>query len=538
MVLLLTSSAKKANLYFTYYLMYNQNMIDKEKKIITSFLSEIHIWFFYGFLLTFTLSIRKILKLYPLGGQFNEYSGIYLYISDIFLILTLVARGYTILCNNKQCLSNIASRFVARIKNVPHGTFLLIPFLLVVWSFISLIWADNKIIALFRSFKLTEFYFMYLYIIYNVPRGTFLKRTFQLTIALGFFQAIIGIWQFIIQHSVGLFWLKESLISSNIDGVAKIVFHGDKFIRAYGLFPHPNILGGFLLVSIILTLAYDKMFHVEHLERSWKQIVPRGTMERLILAIQIIAMILTFSKSATIGIFIASTYFVWKSNTKMFHVEHFTRKLFLVVAIIITSLIILRPDTNSLLFKSLNERLFYLNVSRGTISNNSVVGVGSGQFVLDMDNNVPRLSADSADGTLLEPWQYQPVHNVFLLIWSELGIIGLFLFTWFLCKLFHVEQNIPKPDINCSTRLDSPSSARRAWNNDSCSVYRPIHTNNVPRGTFLIQQEILKIFKGALLGLIFIMLFDHYLWDIQQGQIILWLIVGLIVGIGAKNNEE
>lgn len=31
------------------------------------------------------------------------------------------------------------------------------------------------------------------------------------------------------------------------------------------------------------------------------------------------------------------------------------------------------------------------------------------------------------------------------------------------------------------------------------------------------------------------MFFDHYLWDIQQGQIMLWAILGLIV---ARNRKQ
>src|SRR4030042_357815 len=128
-----------------------------------------------------------------------------------------------------------------------------LPLLLVFWSFISILWSENQNIALFKAIKLLELFLLYVYIIYRiVSRGTIIKNTFKIIITFGLIQAIIGIWQFIIQHSIGIFWLFESHISPNIDGVAKIVLDGDKFIRAYGLFPHPNILGGFLLISIIL----------------------------------------------------------------------------------------------------------------------------------------------------------------------------------------------------------------------------------------------------------------------------------------------
>jgi O-antigen ligase len=99
----------------------------------------------------------------------------------------------------------------------------------------------------------------------------------------------------------------------------------------------------------------------------------------------------------------------------------------------------------------------------------------------------------------LANWQYQPVHNVFLLIWSELGIIGLVLFILFLWKVFRANNTVP--------RLPADEAG----------------------GT--------PVFKAILLGLTIIMFFDHYFWDIQQGQIILWMILGLVVGSCVKNNN-
>jgi len=525
------------------------------------FKSQPDIWFFYGFLLTFTLSIRKVLFLYPINGQFNEYTSIYLYLSDVFLILTILIWGYRILYNNKYHLStNPLSSLSLKMFHVEHlfrNKLLYIPVLLIIWSGISIIWAENKNLALFRSIKLAEFYLLYLYIVYNVPRGTLFKRLAQIIISLGVIQSLVAIWQFVIQQSIGLLWLRESIIGIDIAGVAKLIVDGHKIVRAYGLFPHPNILGGFLLISIILSFIYYTCHSEQSGARSKNLIRSLDKLEMTVISIQILALILTFSKSAWIGLILACAYIAYANvprgtkvlarlrtmfharpvtsncstwnNLRFFGVEHFRRKIILALGILLVLAFIARPDTNSLLFKSLNERLFYLNVSYGTISANPIVGTGSGQFVSEMDKYVPY-------GTIIESWQYQPVHNVFLLIWSELGIVGLILFVLWLWKLFRVEQKIAAPNVNCST-----------WNN-GCKVYELMKQDIVPRpprvdersqrveagGTMLTQHKILTVFKGALLGLIFIMLFDHSLWDIQQGQLLLWLVAGLIVGL-AKN---
>lgn len=467
-------------------------------KLWKNFKLQPEIWFFYGFILTFTLTIRKVLWFSPLRGEFNEYSGAYLYLSDIFLGLIIIAWIITILYNKIDILSIL--------KNVPRGT-LLLPLFLIIWSFISLIWAENKIVAIFRSIKMLEFYLLYIFILvrlfyWNVPRGTLLKKIFGLIMFIGLVQAIVGITQFILQHSIGLFWLKESLISPDIAGVAKVILSGETLIRAYGLFPHPNILGGFLLFSILISLFYYKMFHARLYSQS---LIDARRVEQLIkisLGIQLLAIILTFSKSAIIGLFLGLIYFAYVSSRKecstwniprdkrgtfFSYLRKKKRLIFTAGLIIIFAFIITKPNLYSFFIKSLNDRSVYINVSRGIIWDNSILGIGSGQFVISMENM----------SIIKENWMLESVHNVFLLVWSELGIIGfliLVLFIGFISKgMFHVEHSTEQ-------------------------------VRNMP--------ELAKIFGAIFIGFLFIMFFDHYLWDIQQGSFLLWMTLGFLVGAG------
>ena len=323
------------------------------------------IWLFFLFLFTFTLSTRKVILHFPIQGTFNEYAGIYIYISDIFLVLTIVLWLFTILCDNfnnlsmsnlwitcrQHKLSPVSRRFL-------KSLYLSLPLLLVIWSFLSILWSGNQTIALFRSTKLLEFYVLYLYVTLRlVPRGTFIDKIKQCStwnivplviILISFIQSAIGIIQILIQRSIGLSFLGESLIAPNIPGVAKIVFHGERYIRAYGLFPHPNILGGYLLLSIILTVLCLQMLHAKIISPSPYQgeggrrpdevsNVPRGTIlskySRSIqiilyvtLAIQFFALILSFSKSAILGLAIALLYiYVPRLPRGLFHVEQSLR---------------------------------------------------------------------------------------------------------------------------------------------------------------------------------------------------------------------
>ena len=281
------------------------------------------------------------------------------------------------------------------------------------------------------------------------------------------------------------------------------------------------------------------MFHVEHFVkikqctrtclRSISHIinVPRGTfMILFIISIQGLSLLLTFSKSAIIGLFIGFLYLYIKKCSipvQMFHVEHSTgqawnnsnilktshiyKKLLLIVAIMAMLFVILKPDTYSLIFKSLQERTFYLNVSRGTFLLHPLIGIGAGQFIINMRDIID-----------IQSWQYQPVHNVFLLILNEFGIVVLFMFLYFIYKMFNSNTNVP-PQYKCST-----------WN-----ILRGTRgTLHAASAKHYAKQSASIYFKAILVSFIFIMLFDHYFWDIQQGQILLWLLFGIIVGNNRK----
>lgn len=514
------------------------------RKILENTKIPLDIWFFFLFLFTFSLTLRKVMLHFPIQGTFNEYSGIYIYISDILLGVTIALWLFTILCNTKH-YSSISNLWITWLKHKLSPTsrgffksyYLLIPLFLVAWSFLSIAWSDNQTIALFRSIKILESYLLYSYVIfrfipqmfhtcpvecstwnifYGVEHSASNKKlitlncstwniSFLIIIFVGLIQSIIGILQVATQQSIHLAFLGESLIGQNIPGVAKIVFHGERYIRAYGLFPHPNILGGYLLLSIILTLLYLRMFHVEHPSQN------RIFITRLIyssLIIQTIALLFSFSKSAILGLIISLIYiyvprhtnystpaplnqnvprgtfwdFTGWSNSRL-------RIIILSILIIISLGLIANQDLSRNLEGSFQERLTYLDVSRGTILASPILGTGIGQSVWNMQDYSP---------VPLEAWQLQPVHNVFLLIWSELGIVGLGLFGYWLYSLFTAKAIL-------------------------CNDY------NV-----LSMRTSLRYFKGILLGFIFIMLFDHYFWDIQQGSLMLWMTMGFIAGLNKR----
>jgi len=87
---------------------------------------------------------------------------------------------------------------------------------------------------------------------------------------------------------------------------------------------------------------------------------------------------------------------------------------------------------------------------------------------------------------LLSNWIHQPVHNVYLLISSEVGLLGLIVFLIFLYQLLK---------------------------------------------RFKKQNSVLFI---IVICIIFVSLFDHFFWTLQQGQLMFWLILGLMTHLTVR----
>lgn len=459
------------------------------------------------FLFTLPFSLRNVLWTFSPQGAFNEYTDISLYLSD----LTLATLGLALVLKYKTEYKS--TNF--KLFHVEHWYFIL----LIVWASASILWAPNTYLAMYGLLKILEGVFLFLTLnfilrsrgeaVFHVEHsreqennkcstwnmGTWLYVS--LVIA-ALFQAFIALAQFIFQKSVGLHVFGESLLSRAIPGVAEVIVGDQTLLRAYGLFPHPNVLGGFLSITLLISIIYPllvhkKLFHVEHI------------MSRILLKIsvgmQFLALLSTFSKSAIAGFVFALIFFSYQFK-KMFHVEHLeqgylskgmkARNMFHVeqfLVVIASALLIIAIfwwiNTTFLVIQPLQERLFaYYSLLKLSLSQ-LFFGLGSGQYVYVMQDFYSQN---------LEEWQFQPIHNLFLLILAELGLIGLATFCVMLYYLFFRE-----------------------------SMFHVEHAGaDVPRGT-----NLKKIFSQALLlALLFPALTDHYWWDIQQGQLLFWLTLG------------
>ncbi|HLD30578.1 MAG TPA: O-antigen ligase family protein, partial [Patescibacteria group bacterium] len=196
----------------------------------------------------------------------------------------------------------------------------------------------------------------------------------------------------------------------------------------------------------------------------------------------------TFSKSAILAFIIVLLFFlvgsfIFKEVKENRQLLSKSICLFTFVAIIFSS-IFWEPvatrvrGTGRLEAKSTNERISYFGESWQLIKNHPFLGVGLGNYTLALHNEInPNLNS----------WEYQPAHNIYLLVLAELGVVGFLVFTGFLLYfLFSLQKNI-------------------SWYN----LFDPRNT---------------VFFLILLVGL-----FDHYFWTLYFGIILFWIYLSLVV---------
>jgi hypothetical protein len=243
---------------------------------------------------------------------------------------------------------------------------------------------------------------------------------------------------------------------------------GESFLRAYGTLPHPNILGGFALILLLAPIA---LFLRN--ERP-------NNLALFLLIPGVTLLALTFSRAAWLALIFFCMILVWKS-------KYFERKrlAILLILIALSFVLTLFPYRELVQARTVNTtshseefsfigRAWLNGEARKVIGEYPLTGVGIGSFIIE-------LAKRAGEGYVVEP-----AHNIFLLAGAELGIPGLAL----VVTIF------------------------------TAFAYRLIKTGN--------PNAILA--GAALTGLGFISLFDHYLWTLAPGRIMLGLAIGLFVG--------
>jgi len=363
-----------------------------------------------------------------------------------------------------------------KVKNgFPLSSFVLLPSAFCILTFLSVLWSRDWRTSLYISLQIL---LILLFILSLCDWPSAWK-----SVLLGFcaalsFQFITGVVEFIKQSTaflapLHLHW--PGPLDPSIRGAVIVQLpSGESFLRAYGTLPHPNILGGFALIFLLGPISF--------FIRKEKP----NNLALLLLIPGISLLALTFSRSAWLALVIFSLVLIWKS--KYFERKRLAVLLFIIALSFVITLLPYRQLVEARTTNTSSHSEEFSFIGRAWLSAEAIqmireyplTGVGIGSFIIE-------LARRAGEGYVIEP-----VHNIPLLAGAELGIPGLLLV------------------IALSTSF----------------VVRLFKTQN-PNA----------ILVGATLtGLGVISLFDHYLWTLAPGRLMLGLVVGLFIGQGISHD--
>ena len=385
------------------------------------------------------------------------YQSVILYAGDFTLALTLAAWGM--------------DRFLRPrtfVRPPIAITALLLAFLS--WSALSVLWSQEPRLTLGYALHLLLLTGILFYLANDSPPPA--QLALWLTVGLTI-QALIALAEVSLQSGhflqpLGLLWPGDLLVARSGTSVVENAA-GARWLRAYGTLPHPNILGGYLLVYLVgPTLGYLRTGR-----KGWVVVWLLG----------VSVFLLSFSRAAWAGGLAAGLSLVWLLPAS-FRLRALTLAVAAIPALLALSWalpgvffarIAPVPEEGTRLERSSSEERTRFNDAALRIwRRHPWAGVGAGAYMIAA-SDLPQL-----------PAPLEPAHSVGLLAAAELGIVGLFLVAGL--------AGAVGGGIWLRRRQDGPSGA---------------------------------LFGAALVGIGVTALFDHFWWTLPPGRDLLWLAIGL-----------
>jgi hypothetical protein len=468
-----------------------ESLLEPKKNNHSSF--SIQYFLEYGlYLFVFLLPWQTKLILRPgmLAGGDWEYGTISLYGTDILLIVLLIlalilSRQGAPSRGNEETLEGAGNNHgdsgfktgLLRCARNDKAVWIILSGL-DLFVFLSIFFAPDTALALSRY----ALFLLGLGLFWLLVKTEYDKKK----MAIAFFaalliQAAIAIGQFLTQTIPACKWLGLAAHSAgNLgDSVVETIGAGgvpERWLRAYGSLDHPNILGGLLAIGLVIIIALI----VNHQRVANKKTDYKFIIYHSSLVIIFVALVFTFSRSAMLALAVGIVIVLigglaGKDKSRLKKLGGIILLLAIVSSIIFINygnLLLTRSSVDSRLeIKSISERQLYLNDSFNLLKKDWLFGAGIGNYTKALAVQEPQRA-----------WYgLNPVHDVFLLIWSEVGIGGFLFFLALLIYLF----------------------------------IRSMHEKNI------LSLSILTI-------LVIIMMLDHYLWSLHFGVLFFWLLLGFV----------
>ncbi len=262
-------------------------------------------------------------------------------------------------------------------------------------------------------------------------------------------------------------------ITPQNSGISVVFNNAQHLQRVYGLSPHPNLLGGHLAIGVILTVGL---------------IITQRCTKRFLLSVAWlilwITLLLTFSRSAWLAVIggsivagvllVRGRYLTWSLRKPLVMLSGLGLIVVVIFAVWFQPFLANRLDITATPYETqaITDRLSSAQLALQIFAAHPLTGVGVSQSIS---------AARDLVGTPID-W----VHNVPLLIAAELGVGGIVLIGLMLIALGVIGV--------------------QRWRTRSISLWQ-------------------ALVGGALIALLVVMQFDHYVWTMSQGGLLwAWLV--------------
>ncbi len=382
-------------------------------------------------------------------GRRVDYLSPTLYLTDILVFITV-------------------SSYILQTKRSPIKTFLskksAVIAIFGIFLTLNIIMSVRPPVSLYSFLKLTEYALLIWYMSSAAPSLRNIRRALACAAA---WSVALALLQLVLQHSVGgLFWyLGERSFTIETLGIAKIQAYSlwnssNLILRPYATFPHPNVLGGFLTVLLPLLLFTQRTrLKIIMMIIIFAGIIATHSRSALIVSIIILCTAVLFSKKNLENIypfFIAAVF-----------------ALFLTLTIFVTSI---APSTIRQA-ESVFVRSELAHASIAMWKRSPLVGTGLGTFLVILPSYMPTRTISFL----------QPVHNAYLMLLTETGLLGLLII--FMCL----------------------------W-----------------KGMRMLIRFRIPALSIAVCATVLLAATDHYFLTLQQGQLTLVVLVGTCFIVGAR----
>lgn len=226
-----------------------------------------------------------------------------------------------------------------------------------------------------------------------------------------FFQCMLAIRQLMVRHSLqGIwYWLGERSFAITTPGIAKAYLLGKEFLRPYGTFSHPNSLGGFYLLIYTFILTQKRLTN--------------QMLKFTLLTLSSFLIFLSFSRSVLVLYGVINLFYFSRNVLRC--------KICLLAKLAVASVLIMIVFNITGDANSLSKRADFSQKAIRIIQQKPLSGTGVGSYLIAQHEYPQKYSF----------FFEQPVHNIFLLAVSQLGIPFAILITAFIFIMIKTQFN-------------------------------------------------------------------------------------------------